>query len=257
LENRKVIISRDVIFYENCFPYMQQNLKWPDSSLPMTIHDIEDSSSQPCPQQVSRAPITEAPIDSMPSQTVIDTTADIMQHPTPSTEALLPIRRSTRNHKTPSHLQDYVCSYTKSTWYNLVPLTSEHMACISAIEQFPELVSYEQAVKHPGWIEAMNKEISALQLDNTWEVVDLPPNKKAISCKWVYKTKFKADGSLERLKARLVIRGLTQQYGVDYQEVFSPVVKMATIRTIIAVAATKQWPMCQLDVNKCFFYMQI
>jgi len=92
----------------------------------------------------------------------------------------------------------------------LVIIPPKHVACLTAIEEFPVPSSYEQAAKHPGWVAAMNKEIDALQINNTWEVVDLPPNKKAISCKWVYKTKLKSDGSLERLKARLVIRGFTQ-----------------------------------------------
>jgi len=94
----------------------------------------------------------------------------------------------------------------------------------------------------------MSKEIEALLANNTWELVDLPPVKKAISNKWVYKVKLKSDGTLERLKARLVIRGFTQQYAVDYEEVFSPVVKMATIRCVIALAASKSWPLSQLDV---------
>ena len=128
------------------------------------------------------------------------------------------------------------------------------MACISAIEEFPEPTTYEEAAKHPGWVEAMNKEINALQINNTWELVSLPPKKKAISCKWVYKTKLKSDGSLERLKARIVIRGFTQQYGVDYQEVFSPVVKMVTIRTVMALAAAQNWAMYQLDVNNAFLH---
>ena len=85
----------------------------------------------------------------------------------------------------------------------------------------------------------MNKEIDALMANDTWDFVDLPIGKKAISNKWVYRVKLKSDGSLERFKARLVIRGFTQQYGVNYQEVFSPVVKMATIRSIIALAASK------------------
>jgi len=243
LETRKVIVSRDVVFYENCFPYMQQGHKWHNSPLPLAIHAEEDCPSQFYPQQQPQVSHS-----SMPSPPTAD-----MQHSSTTSAVSLPIRRSTRNHKTPSHLQDYVCSHTQSTWCNLVALSSKHMACISAMEEFPEPVSYEQAVKHPGWIAAMDKEISTLQTNNTWEVVDLPPNKKAISCKWVYKTKLKADGSLERLKARLVIKGFTQQYGVDYQEVFSPVVKIATIRTIMVVAATKQWPMSQLDVNNAFF----
>ena len=75
----------------------------------------------------------------------------------------------------------------------------------------------------------MEKEIDALMTNDTWEYVDLPPGKTAISNKWVYKVKLKADGTLERLKVRLVIRGFTQKYGVDYQEVFSPVVKMAPL----------------------------
>ena len=71
----------------------------------------------------------------------------------------------------------------------------------------------------------MKKEIDALQSNHTWDFVDLPLGKKAISSKWVYKVKLHSDGTLERLKARLVIRGFTQRYGIDYQEMFYPVVK--------------------------------
>ena len=63
-----------------------------------------------------------------------------------------------------------------------------------------------------------------------------------------------SDATLERLKGRLVIRGFTQKYGIDYQEVFSPVVKMATIRSIITLAASKGWQLFQLDANNDFIH---
>lgn len=82
----------------------------------------------------------------------------------------------------------------------------------------------------------------------------MPPNKKPIGCKWVYKVKLKADGSLEHCKACLVAKGFNQKYGIDYQEAFSPVIKMTTIRSMIALAASRKWDLYQLDVNNAFMH---
>ena len=70
----------------------------------------------------------------------------------------------------------------------------------------------------------MKQEFDALHANNTWELVKMPKEKNAIGCKWVYKIKHKADGSIERYKARLVVKGYTQQVGIDYNETFSPMV---------------------------------
>lgn len=117
-----------------------------------------------------------------------------------------------------------------------------------------EPLNYKEASQQFEWIEAMQKEIKALEDNNTWELVDLPKGKKPIGCKWVFKVKLKANRELERYKARLVAKGFNQKYGIDYEETFSPVVKMSTVRSPIAIAATENWSLFQLDINNAFLH---
>lgn len=114
--------------------------------------------------------------------------------------------------------------------------------------------TFAQALKHHHWVDAMNKELSALELNNTWEVTELPPSKKSIGCKWVFKTKFNTDGTVERYKARLVILGCKQTYGVDYMDTFAPVAKLTTVRTLLAMAAIQDWIVIQMDVTNAFLH---
>ena len=164
--------------------------------------------------------------------------------PSPSSQPTtpLPLRKSTRPHKLPSLLKDYVCHTFTSHWCNIVQFTSlpaHHQAFIASHFVWRELSSYKEVVLSKAWQSAMQAEIQALENNNTWDLVPLPPRKKAIGFPWVYKVKLKADGALEHFKARLVAKGYSQQYGVDFHETFSPVIKMTTVRCIIALAASK------------------
>ncbi|PNX87642.1 retrovirus-related Pol polyprotein from transposon TNT 1-94, partial [Trifolium pratense] len=100
----------------------------------------------------------------------------------------------------------------------------------------------------------MKSELTALAATNTWSIVDLPPGKISIGCKWVYKVKFHADVSIEHYNARLVAKGYTQMEGVDYFDTFSPVAKLTTIRTLLSLAAIKGWFLEQHDVNNVFLH---
>ncbi|KAM3964295.1 uncharacterized protein ACR2FA_001787 [Aphomia sociella] len=116
---------------------------------------------------------------------------------------------------------------------------------------------YKEAIRSSDgelWRHAMDSEIHSLKENKTWILVDLPKGRKAIPCKWVYKVKLNVDGSVEKYKARLVIKGYTQKKGVDYDQTFSPVARMATIRSVLAVAANEQMPMMQFDVSTAFLY---
>ncbi len=98
----------------------------------------------------------------------------------------------------------------------------------------------------------MLKEYQALLWTHTWDLVDLPANVNIIGCKWVFKLKYKPDGTIDRYKARLVAKGYNQTHGLDYDETFSPVVKPATIRIVLTIALASRWPVRQLDVQNAF-----
>jgi len=88
--------------------------------------------------------------------------------------------------------------------------------------------------------------------NNTWTLIPLPIGRKPVSCKWVFKIKQGTNGEVERYKARLVARGFTQTYGVDYNETFAPVTKFTSIRCILALAALEDMEIHQMDVKTTF-----
>lgn len=128
------------------------------------------------------------------------------------------------------------------------PLT--HFALFSGCDP----VSFDVAVKESKWQKAMDDEIAAIERNNTWELTNLPKGQKTIGVKWVYKTKLKENGEVDKYKARLVAKGYKQEFGIDYKEVFAPVARHDTIRLMIALAAQNSWRIFQLDVKSAFLH---
>jgi hypothetical protein len=100
----------------------------------------------------------------------------------------------------------------------------------------------------------MEEEYTALKRNQTWHLVEAKQGNNLIDCKWVYKIKKKADGSVDRYKARLVAKGFRQCYGIDYEDTFSPVVKIATVRLVLPLAISRGWCLRQLDVQNAFLH---
>ena len=100
----------------------------------------------------------------------------------------------------------------------------------------------------------MAEEYKALLDNDTWRLVSHPPGANIVTDKWIFKHKYHSDGSLARYKARWVVRRYSQQHGANYDETFSPVVKPATIRTVLSIAVSRSWPIHQLDVKNAFLH---
>ena len=132
------------------------------------------------------------------------------------------------------------------------------MPRLSATEGEPRVSpvpsSVRDALADPHWRRAMEEEYAALLANQTWDLVPRPSGGNVVTGKWIWTHKCRADGTLERYKARWVLRGFTQRPGVAYDETFSPVVKPATVRTVLSLALSRSWPVHQLDVKNVFLF---
>lgn len=129
----------------------------------------------------------------------------------------------------------------------------EHQAL--HVSDVMEPTTYEEAVSGPQathWVDAANEEYQSLIENKTWELVPLPSGRKPVSCKWVFKVKSKADGTIDRYKARLVARGFSQQPGVDFDETYSPVVHKTSLRALLSYGYSRNMVIHQMDVVTAF-----
>ena len=112
--------------------------------------------------------------------------------------------------------------------------------------------SIEEALQIPSRWDASHAEIQALEQNDTWEIIEIPPNKWTVGYRSLFTTKHNTDGSLERFKAHLIAKEYTQAHCIDYQETFIPVGKYNTIRILLSLACNLNWPLNQLDLKNAF-----
>lgn len=246
LKSNQVFISRNVQFHEDLFP-LKKNSAF---QVPEWITPHSESSVTHTTSSSSLFP---------PSNT----------HPSPSntkssiSTSSIPISPSEISKscvkKVPIHLQDYHCYALASE--NIHPissslsyskLSSSHTAFISSITQIPIPTSYAEAQDDKEWCDVVDLEFEAMEANNTWDVTSLPKGKKSVDCRLLYSLKFNANGILERRKVRLVAKGYTQKEGLDFNQTFSPIAKMVTIKLLLKISASKRWVLHQLDISNAF-----
>nr|KAJ0215676.1 hypothetical protein LSAT_V11C300142910 [Lactuca sativa] len=215
IENKKIVVSRDVKFHEDNFPF---------SGSPQT--QIDQDIFSPIPNQSVESPYHEA-------------------HDT---------LHKTTNSEANSSPQDFDNNNGNEPQENNNENGETTNIILAAITTNDEPKHFKQAIQDPKWIEAMKKEIQALEQNDTWTLETLPKGKRAIDKKWVYKIKYKPNGDVERYKARLVAKGFAQIEGENFHDTFAPVAKLVTVRTLLVVATKNNWLIHQLDVNNAFLH---
>ncbi|KAJ9554477.1 hypothetical protein OSB04_018522 [Centaurea solstitialis] len=149
------------------------------------------------------------------------------------------------SHDTSSPIVLHAASPT--TWHNR--LGHQNISTLSPIPTNPKVAMLDQ-----NWKDAMLTEYNALLKQHTWELVPRPTDTNIIRCHWLFRHKFRSDGTLERYKARLVVNGKSQEVRVDCDQTFSPVVKPSTIRIVLSLAMGRKWDIHQLDVKNVFLH---
>ncbi|KAL6313697.1 hypothetical protein AAG906_010115 [Vitis piasezkii] len=245
-----VVFSEDTPFYsspsnseseegENWLIYQETIPSTPtdSSEQPHAVVDLLPAPAKPpIVQEYSRHQETK---DTCPAPT------SSLSDPPSDLDLPIGLRKGKRQCKSVYSIANFV------SYDHLSPSSSAFVASLDSVS-IPKTV--KEALNHPGWYNAMLEEIQALEVNHTWNLVDLPIGKNVVGCKWVFAIKVNPNGSVARLKARLVAKGYAQTYGVDYSDTFSPVARLASIRLIISIAASQHWPLHQLDIKNAFLH---
>ncbi|KAL2241040.1 UNVERIFIED_CONTAM: putative mitochondrial protein, partial [Sesamum indicum] len=212
LSTGNIHISRDITFHENTFPFKTSKDDNSDIVCPLPAIDQVDEN------EISNEPLVD----------------DVIE---PEVDTHMP-RRSNRPTNKPNWMNDYECYNSKNS--SNLHMSHIHSCFVENLLSVQEPKDFKQAQEKADWRKAMQEEVNALEKNKTWKVIDLPSDKRAIGCKWLYKVKLNPNGTVERYKARLVAKGYSQVEGEDYNDCFAPVAKAVTIRLFLAVAVGKK-----------------
>jgi hypothetical protein len=175
----------------------------------------------------------------------LDENGEVSYDPTLPWTPEVPGRRLVRNRRTNNEQEPA----SANSQVPDQPLTRQANVAIADPKTFRQAL---QSGDSDHWREAMEREYESLTTNDTWDVVPLPPDRKALTCKWHFKIKYGSSGEIVKYKARLVARGFQQEEGVDYQETFASVVRSNSYRVLFAIATAKDWKIHQMDVVTAF-----
>lgn len=260
LSTGKIILSRHVTFDESIFPFASSFTVNPRTYDFLTTHDhdlpshlMTEFGHNPSPPPANTIPPLVPHLPIPPSDRAHQNTPNTqpatpptIAPPPPTPPAPSPAPRPPRPAPIPTH---GMTTRAMNGIFCPKALTASTHPDLSPIPKSPHL-----ALRDPNWNAAMQAEFQALQENHTWDLVPRPSDASVIRCMWLFRHKFRSDGSLERYKARLVANGKTQQVGIDCDETFSPVIKPTTIRTVLSLAVSRSWPIHQLDVKNAFLH---
>ena len=203
--------------------------------------------SSPSPPVSSVQPVS-SPLDTDPLSLTSTATSPspVVIPPAPPNDLHLPIALRKGTRACTQHPISHFVSYDR-----LSP-SFRAFALLVASESIPQ--SHVEATQVREWKAAMDHEVQALVSRGTWTLVPCPADANIVMCKWVFTIKYHPDGTIARHKARLVARGFTQAYGIDYTETFSPVVRLNSLRVLLSLAVNQAWSLHQLDVSNVFLY---
>ncbi|CAI8584052.1 unnamed protein product [Vicia faba] len=185
-------------------------------------------------------PVPEVIADSPP--TLSPSPDSILQ---PESDFPIVLHKGIRQTRNPSPYYIDLC------YHRLSPL---QYTCLSSLSSVSIPKSPGEALSHPEWRQAMIDEMCALQSSGTWELVPLPTGNSLVGCRWLYTLKVDPDCKIDRFKTRLVAKGYTQIFGLDYSVTFSHVAKMASVRLLLAIAAIRHRSLHQLDIKNTFLH---